>query len=141
MEQKIKELECETHTMLLCVKNHDETVEQNRQLQTELNKANDKIKTLENEIKKLKNLPFFPYPMNSGGRQDYGEFYLISHAWFSCMQERQQVGIVEVEWKADGRRCIYLGIGSGIPNPDMFNFDVRKIALYGQKIKDSNDGF
>lgn len=134
--KEIKELENEIATLKLSVKNRDEIITQNKSLQTELRNAEVEIAALNEKIKKLEELPFFPYPMNSGGRKDYGEFYLISHAWFSCMAETKQVGIVEVEWKTGGR-CIYLGIGSGVANPGMFDYDVKKIALYGQKIKDS----
>lgn len=134
--KEIEELKNEIKTLKLSVQNRDEVIVQNRNLQTELRNAEIKIATLNEKIKKLEELPFFPYPMNSGGRKDYGEFYLISHAWFSCMLETKQIGIIEVEWKKGGR-CIYLGVGSGIANPNMFDYDVKKIALFGQKIKDS----
>ena len=70
---EIEKLQKEIQAMRLSVQNHDETVKQNRDLQTELKNAKDKIKELESR-------PFFHYQMNDGGRKDYGEFYLISHA-------------------------------------------------------------
>lgn len=125
---EIEKLQKEIQAMRLSVQNHDETVKQNRDLQTELKNAKDKIKELESR-------PFFPYQMNDGGRKDYGEFYLISHAWFSFINTTQQVGIVEVEWKS-GSHCLYIGLGSGVPNLKMFDFDVKNIALYGHKLKE-----
>ena len=128
LTQQIKE-------MRLSVQNHKETIQQNRCLQSELRKANDEIIRLQNKIKELEKRPFFPYPMNDGRRKDYGEFYLISHAWFSFLNTTQQVGIVEVEWKS-GNHCLYIGLGSGVPNLKMFDFEVKNIALYGHKLKE-----
>lgn len=109
------------NTLKMSLDNHEATVKQNRDLQTELNN--------------LKNKPFFPFGLNSGGLTDYGEFLLVSHAWFGFLDETRQIGIVEVEWKKSGKRCLYMGIGSGKATLENFNADVRKIALYGQKIK------
>ena len=103
--------------------NHKETIWQNRQLQGELSD--------------LKSKPFFPYALNSGNRMDFGEFVLISHAWFTIPNLPVQLGIVEVEWKSSGIRKMYLGAGS--TNGKDFKKDVLSIALYGQKIKDSSE--
>ena len=126
-EEIIKRLQA----IKLSLQNHEETVLQNRDLQGELNKK-------ERELEQLKKQPFFPYAMNDGGRTDFGEFYLISHAWFTIPNIQSQLGIVEVEWKSSGVRKMYLGAGN--TNGENFNQDVRSIALYGQKIKDSSEG-
>lgn len=125
-EEIIKRL----HSIKMSLLNHNEVIEQNRQLQTELNNKNK-------ELKNLKELPFFPYALNSGNRTDFGEFYLISHAWFSISNFPIQLGIVEVEWKSSGVRKMYLGAGS--TNGKNFKQDVLSIALHGQKIKDSSE--
>lgn len=114
----------------MSLKNHEETVKQNRQLQQELNA---KTKALE----ELKKRPFFPYKMNSGNNMDFGEFILISHAWFTIPNLHEQLGIIEVEWKTSGVRKMYLGKGDS--NGVNFKADVLSIALHGQKIKDSSD--
>lgn len=127
-EEIIKRL----HAVKLSLRNHEGTVQQNRNLQTQL-------LTKEAELKKIKEAPFFPYAMNDGGRADYKEFYLISHAWFTIPNLPAQLGIVEVEWKNSGIRKMYLGAGS--TNGKDFNADVVSIALYGQKIKDSSEEY
>lgn len=111
------------HTIKMSLINHKETIWQNRQLQGELSD--------------LKSKPFFPYALNSGNRMDFGEFVLISHAWFTIPNLPVQLGIVEVEWKSSGIRKMYLGAGS--TNGKDFKKDVLSIALYGQKIKDSSE--
>lgn len=118
-EEIIKKL----HSIQMSLKNHEEVIKQNHQLQGELND--------------LKNKPFFPYALNSGNRMDFGEFVLISHAWFTIPNLPVQLGIVEVEWKSSGIRKMYLGAGS--TNGKDFKKDVLNIALYGQKIKDSSE--
>lgn len=118
------------HTVKISLLNHEETVNQNRQLQSELNRK-------QMEIDELKKKPFFPYALNSGDRMDFGEFILISHAWFTIPNLPAQLGIVEVEWKTSSIRKMYLGVGaSGGKN---FKSDVLSIALHGQKIKDSSE--
>lgn len=107
----------------LSLENHEQTVKQNKNLQSEL--------------RELKKQPFFPYALNSGNRTDFGEFYLISHAWFSISNFPIQLGIVEVEWKSSGVRKMYLGAGS--TNGKDFKKDVLSITLHGQKIKDSSE--
>lgn len=107
----------------LSLANHEATVKQNRQLQNELNV--------------LKQQPFFPYKLNSGNNEDFGEFILISHAWFTIPNLTKQLGIVEVEWKYSGVRKMYLGAGS--TNGGDFRQDVLSIALHGEKIKDSSE--
>jgi len=119
-EEIIKRLK----TVKLSLSNYDNVVHQNKNLQKELNT--------------LKKQPFFPYMLNSGNNQDFGEFYLISHAWFSITNFPIQLGIVEVEWKSSGVRKMYLGAGS--TGGKDFNKDVLSIALHGQKIKDSSEG-
>ena len=114
----------------LSLQNHEETVQQNRNLQTQLT-------TKEAELKKIKEAPFFPYVMNDGGRAEYKEFYLISHAWFTIPNLPALLGIVEVEWKSSGIKKMYLGVGS--TNGKNFNKDVASIVFYGQKIKDSSE--
>ncbi len=126
-EEIIKRLKAVRMSLL----NHEETVIQNRNLQTELNKANKKLEELNRK-------PFFPYQLNSGNRTDFGEFYLISHAWFTISNFPIQLGIVEVEWKSSGVRKMYLGVGTS--NGKDFKQDVLNIALHGQKIKDSSEG-
>lgn len=96
-----------------------------------------KIDFLEKELKKLKEKPFFPYVLNSGNNMDFGEFILISHAWFTISNIPFQLGIVEVEWKKSKVRKMYLGAGS--TNGKDFKKDVLSIALHGQKIKDSSE--
>ena len=121
-------------TLRLALTNHDETVKQNRDLQSELNNT-------KKELNELKNKPFFPFPMNSGDGLDFGEFILISHAWFSFLNTLQQIGIVEVEYKAQKRRVLYVGITNPIATAEGFKKSVLEIASFGQKIKDSGDGF
>lgn len=118
-EEIIKKL----HSIQMSLINHEEVVTQNRNLQRELNN--------------LKQKPFFPYALNSGNRMDFGEFVLISHAWFTIPNLPVQLGIVEVEWKSSGIRKMYLGAGS--TNGKDFKKDVLSIALYGQKIKDPSE--
>jgi len=120
-EETLKRL----HAVKLSLQNHKETVKQNQSLQKSLNE--------------LKERPFFPYPLNSGNRQDYGEFYLISHAWFSFLNTSQQIGIVEVEYKHDKHRAMYIGITHAVPTPEGFRASVLCIAQYGQKIRDSRE--
>jgi len=119
------------HTIKLSLLNHEETVQQNRNLQGE-------VQIISNKLKKLQDKPFFPYEMNSGNNLDFGEFILISSAWFTIPNLPAQLGIVEVEWKNSGIRKMYLGAGSS--NGKDFKKDVVSIALYGQKIKDSSEG-
>lgn len=88
---------------------------------------------LQNEIKTLKNQPFFPYELNSGNNTDFGEFILISHAWFTISNLSEQLGIIEVEWKATGNRKMYLGKGDS--NGVDFRTDVLSIAQHGQKLR------
>ena len=114
----------------LSLSNYNKIIEQNVNLQTELNLLKDKIK----DIKKK---PFFPYALNSEQNMDFGEFYLISHAWFTIPNLHEQLGIVEVEWKSSGVRKTYLGKGDS--NGTNFKADVLSIALHGQKIKDSSE--
>lgn len=111
----------------MSLKNYEKTVEQNRQLQQELN-----AKT--KELEELKKRPFFPYEINSGNNMDFGEFILISHAWFTISNLHEQLGIIEVEWKSSGVRKMYLGKGDS--NGTNFKADVLSIVLHGQKIKD-----
>lgn len=94
---------------------YEKVVEQNQQLQQ--------------QIKEMKQKLFFPFSANSGNRKDYGEFYLISHAWFAFLNDSVTVGIIEVEYKSPKpHRKVYLGIGRG----DNFDRDVSNIAQYGQ---------
>lgn len=115
-------------TIKMSLLNHNDTVKQNRDLQGDLNAKN-------RELNELKKKPFFPYALNSGNNMDFGEFILISHAWFTISNIPFQLGIVEVEWKSSGVRKMYLGAGS--TNGKSFKQDVLSIALHGQKIKDS----
>lgn len=127
LEARFKELK-------LSLSNYDNVVNQNKSLQTQLNETTKKLNN-------LKDKPFFPYALNSGNMADFGEFYLVSHAWFSFLDEKQQIGIIEVEYKnQNGRRVMYMGIAKGEPTQESFVQSVLKIAKYGQKIKDSNDG-
>ena len=114
----------------LSLKNHEETVLQNRDLQGQLNNK-------ARELEQIKQRPFFPYPMNDGGRTDFGGFYLISHAWFNITNFPLLLGIVEVEWKPSGIRKMYLGAGN--TNGKDFKQDVLGVVLHGQKIKDSSE--
>ncbi len=98
---------------------YDEVVKQNKNLQGEINT--------------LKKQPFFPYKLNSGHNMDFGEFILISHAWFTISNLSEQLGIIEVEWKATGKRKMYLGKGDS--NGVNFKADVLSIAQYGQKLR------
>lgn len=125
-----KEVIDRLRSIKMSLNNHEETVKQNRQLQQELN-----VKT--KALKELKKRPFFPYKMNSGNNMDFGEFILISHAWFTIPNLHEQLGIIEVEWKSLGVRKMYLGKGDS--NGVNFKADVLSIALCGQKIKDSSD--
>ena len=125
-----KEVIDRLRSIQMSLNNHEETVKQNRQLQQELN-----AKT--KELEELKKRPFFPYKMNSGNNMDFGEFVLISHAWFTIPNLHEQLGIIEVEWKSSGVRKMYLGKGDS--NGVNFKADVLSIALHGQKIKDSSD--
>lgn len=109
----------------LSLSNYYNVVSQNKNLQRELN-----------DIKKQ---PFFPYALNSGNYEDFGEFYLVSHAWFTIPNIPFQLGIVEVEWKCSGIRKMYLGAGS--TNGKDFKKDVISVAMYGQKIKDASEEF
>ena len=118
------------HTVKMSLLNHEETVNQNRQLQSELNRK-------QKEIDELKKMPFFPYALNSGEGMDFGEFVLISHAWFTIPNLPAQLGIVEVEWKTSSIRKMYLGVGTSCGKN--FKEDVLSIALHGQKIKDSSE--
>lgn len=127
-------LEARFETLKLSISNYNNVVQQNKSLQTQLNETTA-------ALEKLKEKPFFPYLMNSGNMADFGEFYLVSHAWFSFLDEKQQIGIVEVEYKnQNGRRVMYMGITKGEPTQEGFVQSVLKIANYGQKIKDSSDG-
>lgn len=97
---------------------YNKVVEQNHDLQT--------------EIKNTKEAPFFPYQLNDGNRADFGEFYLISHAWFTFLNTVDCVGVIEVEHKDVSKsRKMYIGIGKGKD----ISVDVLNIAQYGQKIK------
>lgn len=118
-EEIIKKL----HSIQMSLRNHEEVVTQNRNLQRELNN--------------LKQKPFFPYELNSGNGMDFGEFVLISHAWFTIPNLPAQLGIVEVEWKSSGIRKMYLG--AGVSGGKDFKKDVMSIALHGQKIKDASE--
>lgn len=112
-EEKIRGLEKENQSV---VNQYNKVVEQNKSLQKQI-KA-----------------PFFPYPLNDGGRADFGEFYLISHAWFTFLNTPLQIGIIEVEYKTlDKKRVMYIGIAHN----NEFSIDVLNIAQYGQKIKES----
>jgi len=64
---------------------------------------------------------------------DFGEFILISHAWFTISNLPEQLGIIEVEWKATGNRKMYLGKGDS--NGVNFRADVLSIAQHGQKLR------
>lgn len=127
-EEIVKRLQ----SIKMSLQNHDETVTQNKNLQTSLRQK-------EKELKELKKKPFFPYSLNSGNMADYGEFLLVSHAWFTIPNLPVQLGIVEVEWKSSGVRKMYLGAGAS--GGKDFKSDVVSIALFGQKIKDSSDEF
>lgn len=109
---------------------YNAVVQQNKNLQTELNQKKQQIKELQSK-------PFFPYALNSGNNADFGEFVLISHAWFTISNIPLQLGIVEVEYKRSGVRKMYLG--AGLSNGKDFKKDVLSIALHGQKIKDSSE--
>ena len=115
------------------VSQYNAVVQQNKDLQTELNQKNKMIDELNSK-------PFFPYQMNDGGRLDFGSFVLISHAWFSFLNTKFQVGIVEVEYKNDNRRVMYVGITNPVATERGFRDSVIEIAAYGQKIKDSAEG-
>lgn len=109
----------------LSLQNHNDTVQQNKSLQRE-------NALMKNEINKFRNKPFFPYPLNNGNRTDFGDFYLISYAWFNSLNTTDIVGIIEVEYKTNDRpRKMYIGIGKGKD----ITADVLSIATYGQKIK------
>lgn len=125
-----KEVIDRLRSIRMSLNNHEKTVKQNRQLQQEL-KAKRKA------LEELKKRPFFPYKMNSGNNMDFGEFILISHAWFTIPNLHEQLGIIEVEWKTSGVRKMYLGKGDS--NGVNFKADVLSIALHGQKIKDSKE--
>lgn len=112
----------------LVISQYNAVVKQNCQLQKDLNSK-------QKELNELEKKPFFPYALNSGNNADFGEFILISHAWFTISNIPFQLGIVEVEWKSSGVRKMYLGAGS--TNGKSFKQDVLSIALHGQKIKDS----
>lgn len=101
------------------VTQYDEVVKQNKNLQGEINA--------------LKKQPFFPYKLNSGHNMDFGEFVLISHAWFTISNLTEQLGIIEVEWKSSGERKMYLGKGDS--NGVNFKADVLSIAQHGQKLR------
>lgn len=118
-----KEIKKRFNALKMSFKNHNEIVKQNQQLQSEL--------------RTLKERPFFPYELNSGNGLDFGEFILISHAWFTISNLPAQLGIVEVEWKSSGFREMYLG--AGCSGGKDFKSDVLVIALHGQKIKDSSE--
>ena len=105
------------------VTQYDEVVKQNKNLQGEINT--------------LKKQPFFPYKLNSGHNMDFGEFILISHAWFTISNLSEQLGIIDVEWKSSGVRKMYLGKGDS--NGANFKADVLSIVLCGQVIKDSSN--
>lgn len=92
---------------------------------------------LQNEIKTLKSQPFFPYKLNSGNNTDFGEFILISHAWFTISNLPAQLGIVDVVWKSSGVRKMYLG--AGCSGGKDFKSDVLAVAMHGQKIKDLSE--
>ena len=109
----------------------------NDQAVTQYNEVVKQNKNLQSEIKTLKEQPFFPYKMNSGNNMDFGEFILISHAWFTIPNLPAQLGIVEVEWKTSSIRKMYLGVGTSCGKN--FKEDVLSIALHGQKIKDSSE--
>lgn len=118
-----KEILKRFNALKMSFQNHNEIIKQNQQLQSEL--------------RTLKERPFFPYELNSGNGLDFGEFVLISHAWFTISNLPAQLGIVEVEWKSSGVRKMYLG--AGCSDGKDFKSDVLAIALHGQKIKDSSE--
>ena len=94
-------------------------------------------KNLQSELSEIKKRPFFPYVLNSGNHADFGEFYLISHAWFTISNLPCQLGIVEIECKPEGTRKMYLGYGESCGKD--FRKDVVNVVLFGQKIKDSGE--
>lgn len=115
-ESVIRELKANNDQAVI---QYDEVVKQNKNLQGEINA--------------LKKQPFFPYKLNSGHNMDFGEFVLISHAWFTISNLTEQLGIVEVEWKSSGERKMYLGKGDS--NGVNFKADVLSIAQHGQKLR------
>lgn len=124
-------LEARFKSLQLSLSNYNNVVQQNKELQTRLN-------TTTKSLNELKDKPFFPYLLNSGGMMDFGAFYLVSHAWFTIPNLQDQLGIVEVEWKDSGIRKMYLGAGK--TRGKSFKEDVLSVAMYGQKIKDPSDG-
>lgn len=106
----------------------------NNQTVTQYNEVVEQNKNLQGEINALKKQPFFPYKLNPGHNMDFGEFILISHAWFTISNLSEQLGIIEVEWKATGNRKMYFGKGDS--NGVNFKTDVLSIAKHGQKLRD-----
>ncbi len=94
-------------------------------------------RALQKELNALKKAPFFPYPLNSGGDMDFGEFVLISHAWCSFLNTPQQIGIIEIEDKNSGARKMYIGICYSKPTFEGFKNSVLQIVQYGTKIKET----
>lgn len=109
----------------------------NNQAVTQYNEVVKQNKNLQTKLKLLKKQPFFPYKLNSGNNMDFGEFILISHAWFTISNLSEQLGIIDVEWKLSGVRKMYLGKGDS--NGANFKADVLSIVLCGQVIGDSSN--
>lgn len=94
--------------------NYDRLVEQNRSLQKELREESLYIN--------------WNYACNA----EYEGFILKRHCWFNSINTPITVGLIDIEYIKDKRRCIYVGIGTGID----FDTDILNIANYGTKIKE-----
>ncbi|MBO4739426.1 MAG: hypothetical protein J5606_07700 [Bacteroidales bacterium] len=93
---------------------YQKVVEQNRALQQELKEKSMQI------------------GWNAIENADYGEFVLIRHSWCSFLNTTDTVGFIDIQYKKDKHRRIYVGIGKGAD----FNTDVLNIAKHGTCIKD-----
>ena len=112
-----EELEKQLKTV---VGQYDAVVKQNKSLQQELNKLKQDAILL---------------PWQDGRDSDFGAFVLKRYMWFNSAFG-EVVGCVDVEYKQDKHRRIYIGTGSG----DNENSDILKIANYGDCIKELGYG-
>ena len=88
-------------TLRHALTNHDETVKQNRDLQSELNNTKRKLE-------ELKNKPFFPVPDEFGRRVGLWRIYTNFACVVQFLNTLQQIGIVEVEYKAQKTPCFFM---------------------------------
>lgn len=91
-------------------------------------------KSLQQELNKLKKDAIF-LPWKDGMDSNFGEFILKRYVWFYSAIGGA-VGCVDVEYKQDKHRRIYIGSGSGCNE----NSDILMIANYGDCIKDLGYG-